>query len=188
MWWWTLVALAEDPQMGSAVSHGRTLSIAGEILALSSLPVLVGGATGLTLAAVRNPSEYAQSPLVEISYLGVGMAGVGVPLVIAGGEIEASARRKAGQTTPSHKDTAAWATYGVAFATLAVGLPVSASVIKTTPMAGPIIVGSTGLVSTTLWLCAAGLGSDYRGSLRATAPVSLNFVPTGRGVALVGRF
>jgi hypothetical protein len=182
MWWFAAAALAA-PEDG-----GHALSVTGEVVALSALPFILGGATGLTLSAVRSPSEYAQSPFVELSYVGVALAGVGVPMTVIGAELEASARRKAGQTPASHGDVAAWAVYGAAVATVAVGLPVASAMVDDNPIAAPIVVGSVGLASTTLWLCGVGLGAGYRGSLRDPPPVSVTLVPTGHGMALAGRF
>lgn len=193
---WTLfaaAALAAIPDLDGAPStarvgaEGHALSIAGEITALSALPFLAAGATGMTLAAVRDPSEYARSPYVEVGYLGVGLAGVGVPLTLIGAELEAKARRNAGETVTARGDIAGWATYGVAFATMAVGLPVATAVGNDNAIAGPIVVGSAGLVSTTLWLCSVGLGAGYRGQLQRPR-LTTQLVPTGDGVAVVGRF
>lgn len=183
MWWLSFAALAAEPRVGAA---GHAVSVTGEVLALSALPFLAGGTTGMTLAAVKDPAAYAESPYVELAYVGVGLAGVGVPMTIAGAELEASARRKTGQTVASHGDVAAWATYGAAFATLAVGLPVASAVGKDNARSGPIVVGAAGVTSTTLWLCSVGLGAGFRGSLADGASVAL--VPTGRGVALAGAF
>jgi hypothetical protein len=183
MLWLSAVAALAAPGDG-----GHVLSVTGEIVALTALPFLAGGATGMSIAAARGPAEYAESPFVELGYVGVGLAGVGVPLTIVGAELEASADRAAGGSPTSHGDVAAWALFGASVATLAVGLPVASSLVDNNPIAAPIVVGSAGLASTTLWLCAVGLGAGYRGSLQDAAPVALTVVPTGHGLALAGRF
>ncbi len=194
--WWITAALAADgtldepvpPSGHRSARAGHALSIVGEIVALAATPLLAAGTTGATFSAIEDPVQPLESPWNALMYTGLALAGVGAPLTIAGAELEASGRKAMGQTVSSHGDVAAWASFGVAVSLLTVAIPVASTVGQDHPSARPIVVGSAGLVSTTLWFCSLGLGAGFRGSQREAGALSVTFVPSPQGGAIAMRW